>query len=264
MAVALPRGPDGKIIVDLIDTAPLNPDPPAESAAPAAPAAPPPAAPAAPRRDTPTPFGELLRPAQVERQPHPHREAVTLAVAGLLIVAILSLAAWALWPRPAPALKPTPAAAPTVPVDAPAPAVALSLERAVVAFDAPGGAALGALEPGRAYTLAQERGDWRQLAMAGSGLVWVRAWELDGTPPPTPTRIPTSRPAPPPVPWTPPAPAPAVVPVGPAVTCLPAFDQTGGANVYLGEACGVTRAEREQRAFELLQAAPPPPLERVP
>jgi hypothetical protein len=45
-----------------------------------------------------------------------------------------------------------------------------------------------------------------------------------------------------------------VVPVGPAVTCVPVVDGDNG-NAYLGDACGATSAERQARALELLQEA---------
>jgi len=55
------------------------------------------------------------------------------------------------------------------------------LARAVVAYAAPGGKVLGAIEPGRGYALLARSGTaWVQLAIDGSGRVWVRRDELEG------------------------------------------------------------------------------------
>jgi hypothetical protein len=221
----------------LLDTAGLSDDP--------APAPEPAPSPVARRSgDTPTPFGQLTG----QRAAPPADAAVTAWLVGAALVALLAFAVWALWPPVAPAPVAPAAEAASAPAQAEPPALALA--RPVVAFDAPHGAALGALEAGRPYAVAQERDGWRQLDAAGSGLVWVRAWEMDGTPAPLPTPQPTAAPAPPR-----PAPAPVVAPVGPAVTCLPVIDADNN-NAYLGEACGATSAERQRRALELLQAAP--------
>lgn len=236
------RGPDGKILLaPLIDAEELRDEPapapqPAPSVEPAAAAQP------GPRRrggDAPTPIG-ALRPGAGD---------------------------------PAPAAQPEPPVADTPPAatlaagasGAPAPAPPATLTRAIVVFDAPDGAPVGALEPGRGYSLVEERGGWRQLDVPGSGVVWARAWEMDGQAPPSPAPLPTMAPAAPAqAPAPPPAPAqvPAVVaPAGPAVTCLPVVDADNGGR-YLGDACGATSEERQARALELLQAAPPPTLQQ--
>lgn len=260
----LRRGPDGKIL--LIDDSSLRDEPPPAAPPPAPPAAEAPA-PAAPRRhgDAPTPFGQL-RPGPVGGGGQaPARDDWRLWLGSGLAVAIIGLAIWAIVQT---YQAPTqPAAAPSAAViGTPAPAASAvptaTIARAIVVFDAVGGAPIGALEPGRPYVLLVERGDWRQLEVAGSGIVWARAWEMDGAMPPQPTPLPTLAPAPP-APVVRPAQqsAPAVVPVGPAVTCLPVTDADNG-GAYLGEACGATSAERQATALALLQAAPPPTIQQ--
>jgi hypothetical protein len=164
------------------------------------------------------------------------------------VITLLALGLWALLGRaPEPATPPTlPSAAASASVAAPP---AATLPFAVVAFDAPGGDAVGALEPGRAYTLLNTEGDWMHIEAQGSGTVWVRAWEVQGQPKPTaipPTPVPTSAPAPV-------YQQPAYVPLQPAQTCVPVLDGDFGG--LLGQACGATSEERQQRALELLQAA---------
>ncbi|WP_165360851.1 hypothetical protein [Candidatus Chloroploca sp. Khr17] len=248
MGYVPPRGADGRIIVG-----PLFGDsdaPPPEADAPVAPDAPPsahapPAAPAASRRqDAPTPFG-MLRPEAGPLSPGPRRSArLVLAVA--LACLLLGGGLWATWPRPEPVALPdaTNPAPPTA-----ATAARPVLPRAVVAFAAPDGVAVGALEPGRPYTTLTTQDGWLRIAADGSGTVWIRAWELTGSGPPTATPTATALPT-----ATPrPAPPPPAAPVAPALTCVPVIDGNFGGT--LGEACGATSAERQQRALELLQAA---------
>lgn len=245
-----PRGADGKIpIGPLLGSLDLEDEHPAA----AEPQTSKPTEAPAPRRRTselPTPFGQQ-QAKETQAAPPAWRQWVASIAAGALV----ALAAWALLGQGTPDATP-PVVPPTAAVTTPAteaPGVELprpTLERAVVAFAEPGGAPVGALEPGRRILVVEERGEWRLLDAEGSGAVWVRAWEMDGSGPPTPTPQPTSAPVP--------RPAPAVVvPVGPAVTCVPVVDGDNG-NAYLGEACGATSAERQQRALELLQAAPRP------
>ena len=67
----------------------------------------------------------------------------------------------------------TPTAAPT--------AQTVGLARAIIAYDAPGGNAIGGIEPGRQYTVVARAGiDWLQLDVAGSGLVWTQIDQVDG------------------------------------------------------------------------------------
>jgi hypothetical protein len=62
-----------------------------------------------------------------------------------------------------------------------APSAELRLMRSVVAYDAPDGKVLGAIEPGRRYELLARSGAaWALLAFEGSGRVWVRRDELEG------------------------------------------------------------------------------------
>jgi hypothetical protein len=65
-------------------------------------------------------------------------------------------------------------------------AAAAGLPRATVAYDAPGGQVVGALEPGRGYRVVARSGlDWVQLDVAGNGeapnLVWVAAGAVPET-----------------------------------------------------------------------------------
>lgn len=56
-----------------------------------------------------------------------------------------------------------------------------SMPRAVVAYDAPNGNPLGAIEGGRSFVVvASYGGAWLQIDVDGSGRVWVRATELYG------------------------------------------------------------------------------------
>jgi hypothetical protein len=102
-----------------------------------------------------------------------------------------------------------PTASRSVPLPTPAPVILLAtplsatpiptitssaeprLARAVVAYAAPDGKVLGAIEPGRGYALLARSGTaWVQLAIEGSATVWVRRDDLEdvldiATPPPT-------------------------------------------------------------------------------
>lgn len=190
-------------IVDLIDTRELI-DAPVAAPAPASPAAPP----RPPRSPStgPTPLGSLRPQSAAQGQPAPGQGWIML----IAVVALIGLAVFALRGEggAAPPLDVTA----QVPSSPPAP-TALVLVRAIVAYDAPNGGALGALEAGRAYSLVAISDAWQQIDIEGSGLVWVRSWELAGEPQPTATATP------PPtatlVPYVPPAPVqqrPAYVP----------------------------------------------------
>lgn len=55
--------------------------------------------------------------------------------------------------------------------------------RALVAYDAPDGQALGAIEAGRTYQVRASYGvRWLQADVTGSGVVWLRAADLLGAP----------------------------------------------------------------------------------
>lgn len=151
--------------------------------------------------------------------PSPPRARVAALVAGLLIaVALVALVRGLTSPPPAavvPAASPVPMSEtqrPTQPVTE----SARGLRRAVVAYAAPGGDLIGAIEAGRAYTPTGTFGaDWLQIDVTGSGAVWVRASELPGAAvaalpdlqPPTPLPTATDVPAPVVV-YTPPTPIP--------------------------------------------------------
>jgi hypothetical protein len=234
-----PRGPDGKIIIGPIidDEATNAPAPEAERPTPE----PAPVRRIATRSDQPTAFG-ALRPGATP----PPSATNWQAWAGVLgALALIALGVWALLGG-VPA-EPVPTAPAPISTALPA-ATPPTLPFAVVAFDAPGGEAVGAIEPGRAYTLISSEGAWMHIEATGSGAVWVRAWEVQGQPRPTaipPTPVPTSVPVP--------VYQPAYVPLQPAQTCVPVLDGDFGG--LLGQACGATSEERQQRALELLQAA---------
>lgn len=86
--------------------------------------------------------------------------------------------------------------------------------RALVAYDAPDGQALGAIEAGRTYqVLASYGASWLQADVTGSGVVWLRAADLLGAPgglvdlqpTPAPRIVVVSAPVPAPA-YTPPTP----------------------------------------------------------
>lgn len=132
-----------------------------------------------------------------------------------LIAIILVSAAYRSATAPAVAVQPTPqlpiiivATAQAQPVTTPAAVVAAvlpnTLRRAVVAYDAPNGAALGAIEQGRAYAvLARWGADWLQADVVGSGVVWLLSADVldlpadlaDLQPPPAPAVVYVSAPA---------------------------------------------------------------------
>jgi hypothetical protein len=107
----------------------------------------------------------------------------------LLIVLVVVLVG--IWPTllSAPPSVPMPTPAPVILVTTPlavtpipivAPSAEQRLPRAVVAYTQPDGAVLGAIEPGRRYQLLARSGwAWVQLAVDGSGRVWVRRDELE-------------------------------------------------------------------------------------
>lgn len=112
---------------------------------------------------------------------------VSLPLAGLIALALapsLLVAALLLWADPAPSAPPALGLLPSPTLGiARAAAPAHGLARATVAYDAPGGAPIGALEPGRAYRVIARAGlAWVQLDVAGPGeapnLVWVAAGDI--------------------------------------------------------------------------------------
>jgi hypothetical protein len=82
-----------------------------------------------------------------------------------------------------------------------------ALPVALIAYDAPGGATIGAVEAGRAYrVIAQaEGGDWLQIAVSVGGQVWVRAADFGTS---TIVRVAQLRDLTPPTPQPTPAPPP--------------------------------------------------------
>jgi hypothetical protein len=111
------------------------------------------------------------------------RRAAAIAQLPLALALLGALAS----ARPAAPAVPLPTLPPIIIVATPTmagPAVAAApphsgLPRAVVAYDAPDGRALGAIEAGRPYTPTVRSGlEWLQIDAAGSGLVWVRVADL--------------------------------------------------------------------------------------
>jgi septal ring-binding cell division protein DamX len=252
-----PRDAQGRIIVGpllatdgLDDTPKQAPEPILQTAPVGTPLPPKPA----PRRagDMPTPFGSPRASQQPDTAASTPQWRVWLA--GGLVVALVLLAAFALTREPAATDEATPApttevapvaAATAAPATTPPP----TLGRAVVAYDEPNGNSVGALDPSERYELLEEREGWRRLRLASGAEWWVRGWEMDGIAPPTATPLSTVAPAPTARPLQ-------VIPSGPPTTCVPVFDGDNN-NAYLGDACGVTSEERQQRALELLAAATP-------
>lgn len=191
------------------------------------------------------------------------RESVTI-IAGAVVLVLVLLAVVGVLERLAPrattATATTPTTLPTaaataLPRPTSAPAVSHRLPRALVAYDAPDGNTLGAIEPGRVYTpTAQLNTEWIQLEVAGSGLIWVKATDLPEVqmtdlPTVTPEQ-PTARPA---------TAAPAAAPAEPAAPCTPetAPYKVGWRvevdGLPVGEAFGyscISQNEAEQRAQE--------------
>jgi hypothetical protein len=239
-----PRGADGKILIASFEDE-VQPAEPVLRTAPVG------QAPARAAGDMPTSFDSLRPGGATVPKTAPPSQRQWLAIGAGVALAVLGALALRAQGGPAPVAQPTAQPAPAT--AAPVPTSRPMLERAVAAFDAPGGTVVGALDTGRCYTLSEERDGWRHLDVCGSGLVWVRAWEMDGVAPP----VPTEPPPPTAAPIFQPA-APVVVqPVGPAVTCVPVVDGDNG-NAYLGDACGTTSEERQQRALELLAATGAP------
>lgn len=129
-----------------------------------------------------------------------------------LVIALAGARSWLLAAPDAPRPAPTPASpiimiatapAQLVPTAAPpmqqvAAVLPNTLRRATVAYDAPEGNVLGAIEQGRAYSvLARYGADWLQADVTGSGVVWLRSADVldlpadlaDLQPPPAPVVI---------------------------------------------------------------------------
>jgi hypothetical protein len=127
------------------------------------------------------PHAEMAPDPVITRQPPTKAEWLGMAALGLLLLA-LSVYLWS-DARPA-ALPARPAA--TAPIGertvlpSPIPATPTALAgRLLVAFAAPGGVPLGAIESTRAITPTAHYGsDWIQADVAGSGLIWLRAGDI--------------------------------------------------------------------------------------
>jgi len=139
------------------------------------------------------------------------RDDPTLLVALLALPIALLFGLWPLVPSkvvPPVAVVPTPPlVVPTSPpAPSPTPDPRATLVAAAVAYASPGGAVLGALEAGRAYTpLARWGVDYVLIDVAGSGVVWVNLEAVglpggvalaDLAPPPVPEVIYVPQPVP--------------------------------------------------------------------
>jgi hypothetical protein len=181
-----PRDEDGRIIIGA-EESPAAPDA-AEMPAPA-PQDTPPARTVPVSPEEQRPMSELL--GAPPTQSISWRTTVALIGAMVLIGAVLMLLADIQnAPRPA-APAPTTLAATSTPTEP-------TLPRAVVAWSAPNGEVLGALERGQTYRPAARSGEgWYQVEV-DSGLVWVRARDLGerlaGQLPDLATPIPTAVP----------------------------------------------------------------------
>jgi hypothetical protein len=116
------------------------------------------------------------------------RRAVAIVLAPLALALVGALSSVRSAPQVPPAtplpviiIVATPTAAAAAPPLLAIAAAQTGLPRAVVAYDRPDGAALGAIEAGRAYTLTARLGDtWLQADVAQSGQVWIHASDLFG------------------------------------------------------------------------------------
>jgi hypothetical protein len=175
--------------------------------------------------DAPAPADQPVAAPAVQPQLGRHTHIQTIG-ALVIILAMAGLAVYARLPRtsqpaaPVVVLAPT-MAPPSLPTPAPTPLPPNGLPRAIVAYAAPGGAVLGPIEPGRAYTATARYGmEWVQLDVLDSGQVWTEAGIVDvdltslpDLTPPTP--LPAPQPAQPS--WEPPpAPEPTAAPMAPA------------------------------------------------
>lgn len=117
-----------------------------------------------------------------------HQRTLTTALMIVLLASVLGLVAALLRPASAPQAQvvPTPALVfvypTTVPTAEPVKVVQLdthTLGRAVVAYDAPNGHVIGAIDQGHRYEVCARFGaDWVQAEVSGSGLVWLRTADV--------------------------------------------------------------------------------------
>ncbi len=124
--------------------------------------------------------GDRRAGASRQQQRSPGRLLAAQVVVGMLLAWFLVNLPWQP-PSPSPPLPNPPSPRPTEPTtsymgstttDALDPDT--RLDRAVVAYSAPDGAVIGALEPGRPYTVtARLSTTWVQIDAMGGGLVWV-------------------------------------------------------------------------------------------
>jgi hypothetical protein len=202
------------IIVDFQETQPAPIEAPAEEAAPVE-EAPRPSRTLQPgqRQSMAALLGGTPAAAPATLAPMPMQQRLVTwlliggTLAGLLTALVLSA-------RSAPARTPAPAfSLPTITRAAASPSVVAThpasagvpIGHAVVAYDAPNGAPLGALDAATTYTPTGDlRDGWAQVdASGGAGRVWLRAADVPAVP--TATAAPTATPEPtrPPVPTRP-------------------------------------------------------------
>lgn len=182
----------------------------------------------------------LPTPASIQTsaqpQPMPRQQLIIGAVLALIAVCLaVYLIGRASQAAPAPRsaaptvasgrqAAPTPTGAPTAPA-----------QRLLVAFAAPDGAALGAIESTREMTATAHYGDaWVQVNVSGSGLVWLRSSEVPNMAGIGPDLSPRSAP---PIAAARPAAIPAAPPAAPAPTEAPHCAQVGTAGNTI-QKCG--------------------------
>lgn len=234
MGYVPPRDPQGRIITGPLPVADLLDD----ESSPPSPAPSPPPPPSPPRRpgDTPTAFAQL-RPVAAAAPPQTGNW--TSYAATLAVIILIGLGVYALRDDRATATVGTVGT-----TEAAAPADRLPV--AMVAYAEPGGAVIGALEPGRPYLVVGRSGiGWLQINIGQPAPVWVRAWDGAAISAVPDLSTPTPRPTATPVPYVAPAyvplPAPAyVAPTEiPVATCKTViFD-----GQQIGQACGHNQAE---------------------
>jgi hypothetical protein len=135
-----------------------------------------------------------MKTTNLTRTPRARWYDISPPIAAALVIfflLLIGLIAGKIRSTPSVLLQPTPALAPIIIIASPIaqipptaipPAAVVAafppnaLRRAVVAYDAPAGNVLGAIEQGRVYAvLARFGSDWLQADVSGSGVVWLKA-----------------------------------------------------------------------------------------
>lgn len=181
---------------------------------------------------------------------------------GLVAVGVCAMLLFLAWPTIVAQLAGAPRSvevAPTVAAGQAMPAAAqATLPAAMVAYDRPGGAPLGALEPGRSYRVLGRSGQawlWVDVGTPGApNPVWVAAFDAQIATAIQDFATPTPQPAATPVPYV--APAYAPLPDPAYVAPAPVPQATCKAVVLdgspIGQACGTSAEQLQATAAALL------------